>query len=204
MTPKQEKIYRVADSYAAVELASDDFRGVVSILNTKTVERKNSDLKTTRWLMLEFPNDLGGGVTESDIILGTLQKSTIPRVAAAYAAMNADGINMSDPQVQTMIEILSAANGWPAGLSDRVKAKGIWYIEPWRAEGLGELPTIQEISDAKAAKVKYDQDQINERNRKVLEGRAKRALGNVLIVISQGNGTTTNTELINAFQTGLS
>lgn len=93
-----------------------DWQTVASTLNALTTEVRDTTLRSARWLMLQLEP------TESDIVLGTLQQSTIPRVKAAYDSLVNGGIDLSEDQVQQMIPVLAA--NWPAGLADKILEAG--------------------------------------------------------------------------------
>lgn len=103
-----------------------NWQNVADTLNALTTEVRITDLRTARWLMLQLPDvvDPQTGTTESDIVLGTLQQSTIPRVKAAYDSLVNGGIDLSEDQVQQMIPVLAQAAGWPAGLADKIRQAG--------------------------------------------------------------------------------
>ena len=66
------------------------------------------------------------GATEADVVLGTLQQSTVPRVKAAYDSLCSTGIDLSEAQVQQMLPILATAANWPAGLAEKIMQAGLW------------------------------------------------------------------------------
>lgn len=112
----------------AAELAqAGKWDAVAAILNAPTVEVRDSTLRTTGWLMqsLTAVIDPATGMTEADLVLGTLQRSTIPRVRAAYDRMSSIGLDLSDPQAQELIPALGAAANWPENLTDRIKSAGV-------------------------------------------------------------------------------
>ena len=103
-----------------------NWQAVADTLNALTTEVRDTTLRTGRWLMLQLPKVVNPqtGMTESDIVLGTLQQSTIPRVKAAYDSLISGEIDLSEDQVQQMIPVLAAAAGWPAGLADKILQAG--------------------------------------------------------------------------------
>jgi hypothetical protein len=127
----------------------------VAILTTPSVAIRNSTLRTTRWLMLELTAvvDPRTGATEADQVLGALQNGNLPRIKAAYDAMSADGIDLSDPQVQRMIDVIGSDAGWPQDLIDRIKQAGVRMVTPLANVAL-PVPTEAEAQAAwKAGKL---------------------------------------------------
>jgi hypothetical protein len=127
-----------------------NWAAAVAALNSDTTTITDSTLRTTRWLIVELPNQAVGfpaGTTEADVVLGSMQSSTIPRVLAAYQAMSAGGIDLSDPQSQELIPILAASGGWPAGLEQKVAEAGVKVESKFEAEG-GEAPDVVNVQSA--------------------------------------------------------
>lgn len=120
-------LLKAITDYAAAQAEAGDWQAVADLLNESSQSVRVTDLRTTRWLMQQLTSvvDSETGATEADLVLGTLQASTSPRVRAAYESMNADGIDLSDPQVQGMIGLLGDAGGWPASLVSRIRDAGI-------------------------------------------------------------------------------
>lgn len=101
---------------------------VADTLNALTTEVRVTELRTARWLMLQLTEPAGtvNGVplTEADVVLGTLQAATIPRVKAAYDSLCNGGLDLSEDQVQEMLPLLAQAGNWPAGLAAKVMQAG--------------------------------------------------------------------------------
>ena len=114
------------NAHALSAAQAGNWQAVADTLNALTTEVRDTTLRTGRWLMLQLPNVVNQqtGMTESDIVLGTLQHSTIPRVKAAYDSLVNGGIDLSDDQVQTVIPILAAGANWPAGLANKILQAG--------------------------------------------------------------------------------
>jgi len=141
-----------------------DFALAVASLEADTTERRDNTLRTTRWLMINLPDQADGqpaGTTEADVILQSLQDSIHPRVQAAYLAMSAEGIDLSDPQTQMMIPIIGA--NWPTGLVQKVAEAGVKTISVAEFE-TGEVPTIDSVTSA------YGQIQVEDIQRDVSNG----------------------------------
>lgn len=122
----------------------------VAALAVDTVEVEDHELRSTRWLMTELTDQAAGqpaGTTEADVVLGTLQASTHPRVQAAYAAMSAVGIDLADPQVQQMVPVLAQAGSWPDGLASKVLSAGVQTASRWK-QATGSEPTEPAVQAA--------------------------------------------------------
>jgi len=128
-------------THAADALAVSDWEAVAKVMNTPSIKQADNTLRSTSWLMQQLTAvvDPATGATEADIILGTLQKATIPRVRAAYDRMSSVGIDLSDDQVQVMLPVLSAAGNWPAGLVEKIMETGIQIVSP-----AGEVVTAEQ------------------------------------------------------------
>ena len=123
----------------ALQDANDGkWESVAKILNAPTIEQRDDTLRSTGWLMqnLTAVVDPTTGATEADLVLGTLQRATVPRVRAAYDRMSAVGIDLSEPQVQAMLPFLAVGGKWPAGLADRIAAAGVKTVSLVEATGL--------------------------------------------------------------------
>jgi hypothetical protein len=116
------------NQHALSAAQAGDWDAVASTLNALTQEVRVTELRSARWLMkqLKDPVSVVGGVTltEADIVLGTLQATTIPRVKAAYDSLVGDGLDLSDEQIQSEIPSLAAAGNWPTGLATKVMQAG--------------------------------------------------------------------------------
>lgn len=119
-------LINLINQHALSAAQAGNWQAVADTLNALTTEVRDNTLRTGRWLMLQLPNVVNQqtGMTESDIVLGTLQQSTIPRVKAAYDSLVNGGIDLSEDQVQQMIPVLAQAAGWPAGLADKILQSG--------------------------------------------------------------------------------
>lgn len=138
-----------------------DWAAAVAALESDTTTITDSTLRTTRWLIVELPDQAVGfpaGTTEADVVLGSMQSSTIPRVLAAYQAMSAGGIDLSDPQSQELIPVLAASGGWPAGLEQKVAEAGVKVESKFEAEG-GEAPDVSNVEAAYKQIVVQDLEQ---------------------------------------------
>lgn len=115
-------------SHALSAAQASDWATVASTLNALTKEVRVTELRTARWLMLQLTTQVtvqnGVPITEADIVLGTLQAATIPRVKAAYDSLVNGGIDLSEQQVQDMLPVLATAGNWPSGLAEKVMQAG--------------------------------------------------------------------------------
>ena len=119
-------LINLINQHALSAAQANDWQAVADTLNALTTEVRDNTLRTARWLMLQLTDVVNPqtGMTESDVVLGTLQQSTIPRVKAAYDSLVNDGIDLSDDQVQAMIPLLAQAANWPAGLAEKILLAG--------------------------------------------------------------------------------
>ena len=114
------------NAHALSAAQAGNWQAVADTLHALTNEVRDTTLRTARWLMLQLPNVVNQqtGMTESDIVLGTLQQSTVPRVRAAYDSLVNGGIDLSEDQVQQMLPVLAQAANWPNGLADKILQAG--------------------------------------------------------------------------------
>lgn len=155
-----------ANAAALTACESGQWSDAVDALLSDTTRLENHELRTTRWLIVNLPDQAQGqpaGTTEADVVLATLQGSNHPRVRAAYDSMSAVGIDLADPQVQAMIPRLAQGGGWPSELADRVMQAGIRTISV--AESItGEVPTEVAVQAA------YGQIVVEDLNSEVATG----------------------------------
>ena len=116
------------NQHALSAAQAGDWSSVASALNALTTEVRVTELRTARWLMLQLTAQVatqnGVPITEADVVLGTLQAATIPRVKAAYDSLCNGGLDLSEDQVQQMIPVLAQAGNWPSGLADKILHAG--------------------------------------------------------------------------------
>ena len=131
-------INQLINEHALDSALAGDWESVAKTLNAPTIDRRDDTLRSTGWLMQQLTAvvDPTTGATEADLVLGTLQRATVPRVRAAYDRMSAVGIDLSEPQVQAMLPFLAVVGKWPAGLVDRIAAAGLKTISPAESVGL--------------------------------------------------------------------
>jgi len=130
-----------ADDAAAAAAASGNFAAVAAELNAATIRKTDTTLRTARWIMTQLTGvvDPTTGATESDIVLGTLQAATVPRIKAAYDSLCSDGLDLSNDQIQAMVPRLAAAANWPAGLAEKVLSAGVWHVSAADENGLSPV-----------------------------------------------------------------
>ena len=133
-------IQSTPDAVTAYDAADD--AGTADVLNAASIRKTDSTKRDANWLI----NSLSEG--EADLVLGTLQASTIPRVKAAVETMYSGGVDLSNAQVQRMIPDLGAAGSWPQGLIDSVMQHGVWSVSP-AIESMGESVVTQDVTDAR-------------------------------------------------------
>lgn len=165
-------IYQIIAEVASAAYDSGDYQAVADALNTPRHEMKDDTRRNTNWITSTFKDPVEGqpGFTEADVVLASMQNSTIPRVKAAYQTMTSgkdgEGISLADPQTIQFIEYLSAADSWPVGLADRIKVYGVWQESDADQLNGGKPFTAQDIvvlaasaksnADFKTAKAKHN------------------------------------------------
>lgn len=112
---------------ASTEAEIGNWENVAAILNSLKRQVIDNTLRSSRWLMTYLSDivDPNTGATEADIVLGTLQAANLPRVKAAYNTLCADGIDLSNDQVQSMLPLLAQAANWPEGLVEKITRVGV-------------------------------------------------------------------------------
>lgn len=126
--PTAEHIYNMIQAVpaAATAYAANDDAGVVAAMNAKTIEHKDSTPQTSRAIVVKF------GLEQSALALGTFEAAGASNRAmyAMYLALNAGGLDFSDPILQAVIDQLASAGSWPDSLRDGLKEMGICYVLP--------------------------------------------------------------------------
>jgi len=169
-------------------LNSESDSSLLTALNSVDIPVRDTTLRSTRWLMLNFTNIVSeeSGATESDVILGTLQASSNPRVRAAYEAMGSFVVDLSDPQVQTMIGVLGAAAGWPSDLIARLKAAGVTSQTSHALQSLGRAAVQADINTVRREYVWAAQaEQIDMAKNEWLAGAESAAVLRMKAVVAQ-------------------
>ena len=114
--------------HASAAAEEGNWSAVASTLNALTTEASDHTLRTGRWLMLQLTTQVGTQngfpITEADVVLGTLQQATLPRVKAAYDSLVNGGLDLAEQQVQDMLPALAEAANWPSGLAEKVMQAG--------------------------------------------------------------------------------
>lgn len=138
----QSELYALIQQHAPAAFAAGDDAAVCQALNTPSVLRRDSTLRTARWLIDTF------GVPDAEKILGTLQASSSAVVKAGYDSLTSGGLDLSHPTTQALIDQLGAAGNWGADLAARLKAKGQWLTAP-AGEAFGRDITLQDVAAAR-------------------------------------------------------
>jgi len=183
----RETIYGDA-TLLATYLEGDNDAALLSLLNTEDIPLRDQTLRTTRWLMLNFDAviDEETGATEADLILGAMQAGPSPRVKAGYDAMGSLGIDLSDSQVQTMIEVLGASAGWSADLISRLKAVGVTGQTSIAKQSIGREATQDDIDAVRREDVWESQtEQIDMAKNEWLSGAKAAAVLRMQAVLAQ-------------------
>lgn len=124
-------------------LAGDD-AAVAARLNTKSIRHTDATLRSARWVIITF------GPESAGLILGTIKAvgASNPVVDAGYLSLNSDGLDLSHPTTQALIDVLAAAGQWPNELRDSLKAKGVWYTSPSQ-DAFGRDITADDVAAAR-------------------------------------------------------
>jgi len=64
---------------------------------------------------------------------------------SSFIAMSGDGLNLSSPERQAVIDALATAGSWPDAVRDAVKALGGVWRPRWQSEGYATQPTLQSV-----------------------------------------------------------
>lgn len=149
MNPLHKAIKENANAAAQ----SEDWVAVAAILNATDQPARITELRNSRWLMNELAEDLGNGTTEADVVLSTMQASTIPRVKEALKLMGSDGVDLSDPQSQAMLTVLASAGGWSSTITDKLHALSFDYTSKAQLAGHPGVTaaTCQAVYEAETA-----------------------------------------------------
>lgn len=116
---------------------------IVAALNEQTESRTDDTRRDSNWITNSLTAE------EADAVLGALQNSAIPRVVAANAMLAGDGIDLSNATVQAMVPQLSSANGWPAGLAEKILESGVWRESVYEVRnGRGTVVTVASVEAA--------------------------------------------------------
>ena len=161
-------LYDLLKQHCLASAQASDWQACTDKLNAPSQTSPITELRTTSWLIRELSEvvDPATGATEADVVLGTLQASNVPRVKEALTIMAGNGIDLSDPQVQRLIDVLSASGNWPVGLADRIKAAGFDSRSLAQMNGLPEVTPVTAQSHwetgqaVEAGSVTYDNRRI--------------------------------------------
>jgi hypothetical protein len=88
------------------------------------------------------------GLEATALVVGTMKaaSATNPLLDTVIIAMSTQGLSLSTPERQGVIDALATAGSWPDALRDAVKALGGVWRPRWQSAGYASEPTI---ADAK-------------------------------------------------------
>lgn len=127
-----------------------DYVLAATLFAANSVERTDSTLRTTTWLINTFDTvtDMPSDTTEADVIIAGFKTSPLARAQAALDSMNGAGVDLSTTLMQKLITNVAASAAWSTNLRNRLKRKGSWQIAPWEQNFLSAPPTSAEIQTA--------------------------------------------------------
>lgn len=136
-----EAIYRLIQQHAPDEYSANDDAAVLTILNTKSIEKSDSTRRTLTYLLDNL-------TPEEAVVVRTVLRSS-EYLKIAYDALNGTGIDLSSPKTQAMLDQLTAANAWTdafPNLGTKLKEFGKWSVSP--AEEVLERDATQDDINA--------------------------------------------------------
>lgn len=140
----QQELYSLIQQYAPEAYIAEKDAAVVEVLNTKSNKHTDSTLRTARWVIVTFGPEAAG------LILGTIKAvgASNPVVDAGYLSLNSDGLDLSHPTTQALIDVLAGVGNWPSELTAQLKAKGVWHTSPGE-DFLGRSVTVDDIQSVR-------------------------------------------------------
>jgi len=122
MTPTElyQLILDTPAAKTAFEAGSDpaDDAATAAALNVQDIPKTDDTPRDSNWLT----NTLG--LADATTVLGTLQASAEPVVIAAVAKLAGDGVDLSNPILQSMLPTIGGS--WTQELRDKVVGLGVW------------------------------------------------------------------------------
>lgn len=141
-------LYSVIREVAAAEYdVGNNDAGVVTILNTKSINFRDDSLRDAGWIRAQFNK------TNSATVLEAYRASTDVNIIADYSALLGKGINLAETEVRSNITDLAVGvNGQPAwanSLKNNLLDAGRWKVAP-AFNRIGRDATLQDITDVRA------------------------------------------------------
>jgi hypothetical protein len=88
------------------------------------------------------------GMEATALVIGTMKAGAAsnPLLDTVIIAMSTNGLSLSSPERQGVIDALATAGEWPDAVRDSVKALGGVWRKQWQVEGYEVEPTIESVS----------------------------------------------------------
>jgi hypothetical protein len=89
------------------------------------------------------------GLEPTALVVGTMKaaSATNPLMDTIIIAMSTNGLSLSTPERQGVIDMLAATGQWPESLRDAVKALGGSMLPKWQILGYESEPTLESIQE---------------------------------------------------------
>jgi hypothetical protein len=190
--------------YAPVDYAAGKWVETAAAFDLEEkLPQKNS---YTYGMLMDMPQI---GVNGVRLIAGTIMAGVgvDPLMSMTHTAMSSQpGIELWQDTRQQMIDSLSAAGDWETkapGLTAFVKSLGIKLEKRWRLHGYSDCPTPTECQQAKSTAGAYATWKSQDSDRRSLRQQAQFALNEVVVLIEEGDGTTSTQDMVDAFSAAL-
>lgn len=88
------------------------------------------------------------GMSATALVVGTMKAASAsnPLLDTVIIAMSTNGLSLSSPERQGVIDALAAAGQWPDQLRDAVKSLGGSWKKQWQVEGYDVEPTLESVT----------------------------------------------------------
>lgn len=138
-------LYAAIRSTAAASTAYDanDNAGVVTALNTKSIQIQDHTLRNVKWFTSTFNK------TNSAIYVNAFKNAADASVQADYYALVNAGIDLADADTRDNIDALAVQFSWTNAFRNNLKEKGRYLIAP-AMQRIGRDATVQDIVDVRA------------------------------------------------------
>lgn len=156
----EAQLYALLQSLPAAKAAydADDDATAVAALNAAVRTEFDTTLRTSGWLMTNFPKPQAALVLRTMRQVAAMdgqegltddQKDMVEFVIAAYDKLNSMGIDLASDETRAHIDALAAIGGWPDELRDGLKAYGRWEVN-LAEEQLGRAVTTDDLAAIRA------------------------------------------------------
>jgi hypothetical protein len=87
------------------------------------------------------------GLEATALVVGTMKaaSATNPLMDTIIIAMSTNGLSLSTPERQDVIDQLAAAGDWPNEVRDAIKALGGVWRPRWQSAGYASEPTLEQV-----------------------------------------------------------